>query len=109
MPVPLIELFFSVVVLAFPFWLWAGWLEAAIAAFGVTLFHAVLLIWRTHRIEEWLSRADLYAPLPWSGVWSEIAQRIQRLLRQRDKQSLAAEQRLQYFLQQLGRCTRCHW
>jgi two-component system phosphate regulon sensor histidine kinase PhoR len=99
MPVPLIELFFSVVVLAFPFWLWAGWLEAAIAAFGVTLVHAVLLIWKTHRLEQWLSRADLYAPLPWSGVWSEIAQRIQRLLRQRDKQSAAAEQRLQYFLQ----------
>jgi two-component system phosphate regulon sensor histidine kinase PhoR len=46
-----------------------------------------------------LSQADLHTPLPWTGVWSEIAHRIQRLLRQREKQAAAAEQRLQYFLQ----------
>ncbi len=99
MPLPIVELFFSVVLVAFPIWLWAGWPEALLAAFGVTAVHAVLWIWKTYRLEQWLSQADLYAPLPWKGVWSEIAQRIQRLLRQREKQALAAEQRLQYFLQ----------
>lgn len=99
MPVSLLELFFSAVVIAFPVWLWLGWTEAAVAALLVALVHAILLIWKTYRLEQWLSQSDLSSPLPWKGVWSEIAQRIQRLLRQREKQSWAAEQRLQYFLQ----------
>jgi two-component system phosphate regulon sensor histidine kinase PhoR len=99
MPVSLLELFFSAAVVAFPVWLWAGWTEAAVAALLVAWVQAILLIWKTYRLERWLSQSDLSSPLPWKGVWSEIAQRIQRLLRQREKQSLAAEQRLQYFLQ----------
>ena len=99
MPVSLLELFFSAAVIAFPVWLWLGWTEAAVAALLVALLHAIFLIWKTYRLEQWLSQSDLTSPLPWKGVWSEIAQRIQRLLRQREKQSLAAEQRLQYFLQ----------
>ena len=99
MPVSLLELFFSAAVIAFPVWLWLGWTEAAVAALLVAWVHAILLIWKTYRLEQWLSQPDLSSPLPWKGVWSEIAQRIQRLLRQREKQSLVAEQRLQYFLQ----------
>jgi len=99
MPVSLLELFFSAAVVAFPVWLWAGWTEAAVAALLVAWVHAILLIWKTYRLEQWLSQSDLSSPLPWKGVWSEIAQRIQRLLRQREKQTVAAEQRLQYFLQ----------
>ena len=99
MPVALLELFFSAAVVAFPVWLWSGWTEAAMAALLVAWVHAILLIWKTYRLEQWLSQPDLSSPLPWKGVWSEIAQRIQRLLRQREKQSLVAEQRLQYFLQ----------
>ena len=99
MPVSLLELFFSAAVIAFPVWLWLGWTEAAVAALLVAWVHAIVLIWKTYRLEQWLSQSDLSSPLPWKGVWSEIAQRIQRLLRQREKQSLAAEQRLQYFLQ----------
>ena len=99
MPVSLLELFFSAAVVAFPVWLGAGWTEAAVAALLVAWVHAILLIWKTYRLEQWLSQSDLSSPLPWKGVWSEIAQRIQRLLRQREKQTVAAEQRLQYFLQ----------
>jgi two-component system phosphate regulon sensor histidine kinase PhoR len=99
MPVSLLELFFSAAVIAFPVWLWLGWTEAAVAALLVALVHAILLIWKTYRLEQWLSQSDLSSPLPWKGVWSEIGQRIQRLLRQREKQSWVAEQRLQYFLQ----------
>jgi two-component system phosphate regulon sensor histidine kinase PhoR len=46
-----------------------------------------------------LAQPDLHTPVPWKGVWSEIAHRTQRLLRQREKQAESAEQRLQYFLQ----------
>lgn len=94
-----IVLLFSALVLALPVWWWAGLTEAAFAALLVVLFHALVLIWKTYRIERWLSESDLHTPVPWKGVWSEIAHRIQRLLRQRDSQVTAAEQRLQFFLQ----------
>ena len=99
MPVSLLELFFSAAVIGFPVWLWLGWTEAAVAAVLVAWTHAIVLIWKTYRLEQWLSQPELSSTQAWKGVWSEIAQRIQRLLRQREKQSLAAEQRLQYFLQ----------
>ena len=99
MPASLLELFFSAAVIAFPVWLWSGWTEAAFAGLLVAWVHAILLIWKTYRLEQWLSQPELSSTQAWKGVWSEIAQRIQRLLRQREKKSLAAEQRLQYFLQ----------
>ncbi|MEK7345469.1 MAG: phosphate regulon sensor histidine kinase PhoR [Pseudomonadota bacterium] len=99
MLVTLLELFFSTLVVALSVWWWTDWPQAAAAASLVALAYAVRLIWKTTRIERWLSQPDLHTPLPWSGVWSEIAHRIQRLLRQREKQAEAAEQRLQYFLQ----------
>ena len=97
--VSLIELFFSALVVALPVWWWAGLTEAVLAALMVVLVCAVRVIWKTYRIERWLSESDLHTPVPWKGVWSEIAHRIQRLLRQRENQVIAAEQRLQYFLQ----------
>jgi two-component system phosphate regulon sensor histidine kinase PhoR len=99
MLVSLLELFLGTAVVALPVWWWTGLTEAAMAALLAALVLAVFLIWKTYRIERWLSQADLHTPLPWTGVWSEIAHRIQRLLRQREKQAAAAEQRLQYFLQ----------
>ncbi len=97
--IPLLELVLSVVTVALPVWWWTGWLQAMASALLVALLYAVVLIWKTHRIDRWLAQSDLSTPLPWKGVWSEIAHRIQRLLRQREKQAAAAEQRLQYFLQ----------
>ena len=99
MLVSLLELFLGTAVVALPVWWWTGLTEAAMVALLALLAFSAFLIWKTYRIERWLSQADLYTPLPWTGVWSEIAHRIQRLLRQRDKQATAAEQRLQYFLQ----------
>lgn len=99
MLVSLIELFLSTLVVALPVWWWFGLTEAALAALLVVSVSAVVVIWKTYRIERWLSESDLHTPVPWKGVWSEIVHRIQRLLRQRENQALAAEQRLQYFLQ----------
>jgi two-component system phosphate regulon sensor histidine kinase PhoR len=99
MLVPILELVFAGVVVGLPVWWWTGLTQAVFAALLAVFFNAIFLIWKTHRIEQWLSQADLHSPVPWNGVWSEIAQRIQRLLRQREKQTAVAEQRLQYFLQ----------
>ena len=99
MLVPLLELFLSGLVLALPLWWWSGLTGALVGALLVVLAFAIALIWKTYRIERWLSQADLSTPVAWRGMWSEIAHRVQRLLRQREKQVIAAEQRLQFFLQ----------
>lgn len=95
----LLGLLFWVLVIALPVWLWFGLIEATFAASLVVVISLLVWVWKSHRLERWLSQADLHTPLPWRGVWSEIAHRIQRLLRQREKQAAAAEQRLQFFLQ----------
>ncbi len=99
MAVSLIALFLTAVLAAVACGLWLGWPFAAVAALLVALVYAVLGIWRAHRLERWLSQADVHALLPWRGVWAEVAHRTQRLLRQREQQAASAEQRLQYFLQ----------
>lgn len=96
---PILELVFAGVVVALPVWWWTGLTQAIFAALLAVFVYAIVLIWKTHRIEQWLSQADLHSPVPWKGVWAEIAQRVQRLLRQRETQTHMAEQRLQYFLQ----------
>jgi two-component system phosphate regulon sensor histidine kinase PhoR len=99
MLVPLLELFFSGAVSAMAVWWWAGPMLAVLAALLVVLVYAVVLIWKANRLQRWLEQADdLHAPLPWTGVWGDTAHRIQRLLRQREKQTRTAELRLQYFL-----------
>ena len=95
----MLALIFAVLFVALPVWAWLGATAAALVALFMVSLSALVVIWKTQRVELWLSQPDLLSPLPWSGIWSEIAQRIQRLLRLREKQALDAEQRLQYFLQ----------
>ncbi len=80
-------------------WFLAGALASMWAALAVLFVCALVMVWKTYRLERWLSQSDLLSPLPWRGVWSEIAQRIQRQLRQREKHVTTAEQRVHYFLQ----------
>jgi len=94
-----LELVYVAVLVALPVWWWAGLTSALGVALLAVLVYAFFLIWKTHRIERWLAQADLSSPLPWNGVWSEIAHRVQRLLRHREKLTSAADQRLQFFLQ----------
>ncbi len=95
----MLALIFAVLFVALPVWAWMGAAAAASVALFMVSLSALVLIWKTQRLELWLSQTDLHSHLPWSGVWSEIALRIQRLLRLREKQAADAEQRLQYFLQ----------
>lgn len=88
-----------VAMVALPVWWWAGPSEAFLSAAVLAMGNSMVLVWKTQRFERWLSQSDLQTPLKWSGVWSEIAVRILRHIRMREKQTDSAEQRLQYFLQ----------
>ena len=78
------------------------WLLGPVAALGLALLCALWAAWvmvlKTHRLERWISGPELMRDVPWKGVWLEIAQRVQRLLKQRDKQVIAHEKRLNDFL-----------
>jgi two-component system phosphate regulon sensor histidine kinase PhoR len=80
-------------------WWLSGWLVAALAALAVAVSCLAWQSWKLLRLERWLSGPDLHADVPWRGIWLEIAQRVQRLVKQRDKQVWVHEQRLQHFLQ----------
>ena len=80
-------------------WWLSGALAALLAALSVVILGFVVTVWRLQRLERWLSGPDLTRDVAWRGLWREIAQRIQRLIKQRDKQVAAHEQRLQHFLQ----------
>jgi len=79
-------------------WLSGPW-AAAMGALVATFLCFAAMVWKLHRLERWLSGADLHSDVAWHGLWREIAQRIQRLVKQRDKQVAVHEQRLQHFLQ----------
>jgi two-component system phosphate regulon sensor histidine kinase PhoR len=98
MLIPFIELFTILLLVVLPIGYWLDVTLAAVAAVLVLLVHLGILHWKTRRIERWLAQSDLETPVVWHGVWFEIAHRIQRLLKQREKQTLSAEQRLEYFL-----------
>ena len=80
-------------------WWLSGGTAALMAALLVALVFWASMVWKLQRLERWLSGPDLHSDVPWRGIWQEIAQRIQRLLKQRDRQVVLNEQRLQYFLQ----------
>ncbi|WP_300710799.1 phosphate regulon sensor histidine kinase PhoR [Limnohabitans sp.] len=79
------------------------WLSGAFVAAASALAAASLcfgaMVWKLQRLERWLAGPDLNSDVAWRGLWLEIAQRIQRLIKQRDKQVAVHEQRLQHFLQ----------
>ncbi len=79
-------------------WLWGGFVAAA-CALTVAILCLGSIAWKLQRLERWLAGPDLNSDVPWRGLWLEIAQRIQRLIKQRDKQVALHEQSLQHFLQ----------
>lgn len=80
-----------------------GWWGAdaglAWAVCAVCAAIAVRAHWQSHRLDVWL-RGRAVGPAPrLQGVWFESVQRIERVLRLRDKQLAQQEQRLRHFLQ----------
>jgi len=87
-----------VVLTSVPAWFFGG-IVGALSVAAVTLFgQAVVLLWRTHRLDDWLSAPQLKLDPPWQGVWLEISSRLQRLLRLQEKQVALHEKRLKDFL-----------
>jgi len=84
---------------AAPVWFFVGALQASWAIVAALWLSVAAVLWKTYRLERWLSQSDLQSPVPWRGVWGEVAQRIQRQLRLRENQVATAIQRMQYFLQ----------
>jgi hypothetical protein len=62
------------------------------------VFAGLVLLWRTHRLDDWLSAPQLQLNPPWQGVWLEISSRVQRLLRLQEMQVALHEKRLKDFL-----------
>ena len=99
MLMPIFSLLFWTSLAAGLGWWFSGVLSAMVAALSVAILCFVVMVWKLQRLERWLSGSDLTSDLAWRGMWREIAQRIQRLIKQRDKQVAVHEQRLQHFLQ----------
>ena len=89
---------FSGVLLALLGWWLSGPVLAVSLALAYALLAALTMAWRVHRLERWMAGPDLLRDVPWKGVWLEIAQRLQRLLKQRDKQVDDHKNRLNDFL-----------
>jgi two-component system phosphate regulon sensor histidine kinase PhoR len=92
------ELLVGVTVAAVPGWFLGGAVGALCAAVLALFAHTVVLIWRIHRLEQWLSAPQLKLDPPWQGVWLEMASRVQRHLRLQEKQAALHEKRLKDFL-----------
>lgn len=76
-----------------------GWAHAAEGALVVVLLRMLLERWRGRRVLAAI-KADAIASLPHrvGGIWGELAQRVTRLLRERESQIRQSEARLQEFL-----------
>jgi two-component system phosphate regulon sensor histidine kinase PhoR len=61
--------------------------------------YGATLQWKLDRLERWLSAPVLRQDPPWQGVWREIAERVQRMLRQQEKLATVHQKQLQDFLQ----------
>lgn len=88
----------GVALVAVPAWFFGGPMGALSAAALALFAHAVLVLWRIHRLNQWLSAPQLKLDPPWQGLWLEMASRIQRLLRLQEKQTAMHEKRLKDFL-----------
>lgn len=82
-----------------PGWFLWGSLGAFSAALGAVFVYSAVLSWKVDRLELWLSEAVLRQDPPWKGVWREIAVRVQRLVRQQEKNAAVHQKQLQDFLQ----------
>ena len=81
-----------------PGWFFGGFLGAALAALLALFVHGLMLQWKLDRLENWLSAPVLRQDPPWQGVWREIAERVQRLVRQQERLATLRQQQLQDFL-----------
>ncbi|WP_213959255.1 MULTISPECIES: phosphate regulon sensor histidine kinase PhoR [unclassified Variovorax] len=75
-----------------------GWPLAWVGAWLGSLLWLVLDAWRAARLLGLLRNDVANLPSRGPGVWGELSERIRKLLREREKQTQQAEERLQEFL-----------
>ena len=95
---PVFEVIFLIALAGLPGWFFGGALGACAAALLAVSLYGLVLAWRIERFDRWLGAPSLRLDPPWKGVWLEISQRIQRMLRQQEKLVSVHEKRLQDFL-----------
>jgi len=75
-----------------------GWRFVWLGAWLGVVLWLVLDAWRAQRLLDVLRKDVSGLPSRGSGVWGELAERIRKLLRDREKETQQAEERLQEFL-----------
>jgi two-component system phosphate regulon sensor histidine kinase PhoR len=95
----LLEMLFLVGLAGTPGWFLGGAIGAVLGALIAVFIYGATLKWKLDRLERWLSAPVLRQDPPWQGVWGEIAERVQRLLRQQEKLAAVHQKQLQDFLQ----------
>ncbi|MFY7980683.1 MAG: phosphate regulon sensor histidine kinase PhoR [Limnohabitans sp.] len=95
---PVFELLILMGLAGLPGWFLGDALGACLAALLAVCVYALVLAWRVDRFDRWLSAPSLRQDPPWQGVWREMSQRVQRMLRQQEKRVATHEKRLQDFL-----------
>lgn len=99
MTLSLLYIVFWACILALVGWWVEGVPGAAAGAVLACLVWCVLQLRRAQWLDAWLRQPD-QQPVPrLGGVWRDLTDRIQRLLRQRDRQIAEQADRLQYFLE----------
>ncbi len=95
----LVSLIFWSLVAAGAAWWYGGW-TAALAMVALVSWGWVLQqLWRAHRLEVWLRAGQVANQPVLKGLWRDLADRMRRLLQQRDQQVQVHADRLQHFLQ----------
>jgi two-component system phosphate regulon sensor histidine kinase PhoR len=95
----LLEMLFLVGLAGTPGWFLGGAIGAVLGALIAVFIYGATLQWKLDRLERWLSAPVLRQDPPWQGVWREIAERVQRMLRQQEKLATVHQKQLQDFLQ----------
>src|SRR6478736_5196575 len=75
-----------------------GWRFVWLGAWLGVLLWLLLDAWRAQRLLDVLRKDVSALPSRGPGVWGELAERIRKLLREREKETQQAEERLQEFL-----------
>ena len=87
----------SAVATAFAQWCF-GWRFAGWGAWAGALLWLALDAWRANRLLNVLRQGGAGLPSRGPGIWGELAERIRKLLREREQQTRQAEDRLHEFL-----------
>ena len=77
---------------------WLGWRQAALGAWLGALLWLLLDALRAARLLAPLRGDGTGLPSRGAGIWGELSERIRKLLRERERQTRHAEDRLQEFL-----------